>query len=194
MSHTSFQVIRDEHQALAAMLSSITLLIAEHRRKGVPPPFDVLRAMLFYIDEYPERLHHRKESELLFPAIRRNSPEAADVLDKLDRDHANGERAIRDLEHALIAYEMMGEPRAQAFSAAMDRYLAFYRAHMRLEEDVVLPLALKVLSEDDWQQLDAAFAENRDPLTGHKPEAEYEKLFSFIVNNAPAPIGLGAPL
>ncbi|MCK6425491.1 MAG: hemerythrin domain-containing protein [Burkholderiaceae bacterium] len=194
MSHTSFQVIRDEHQALAAMLSSITLLIAEHRRKGVPPPFDVLRAMLFYIDEYPERLHHRKESELLFPAIRRNSPEAADVLDKLDRDHANGERAIRDLEHALIAYEMMGEPRAQAFSAAMDRYLEFYRAHMRLEEDVVLPLALKVLSEDDWQQLDAAFAENRDPLTGHKPEAEYEKLFSFIVNNAPAPIGLGAPL
>lgn len=194
MSHPSFQVIRDEHQALAAMLSSIAMLIAEHRRKGVPPPFAVLRAMLFYIDEYPERLHHRKESELLFPAVRRNSPEAADVLDKLDRDHANGERAIRDLEHALTAYEMMGNSRADAFATAIDRYLDFYRAHMRLEEDVVMPLALKVLSDEDWKQLDAAFAENRDPLTGHKPEAEYEKLFSFIVNHAPAPIGLGAPL
>jgi hemerythrin-like domain-containing protein len=194
MSHPSFQVIRDEHQALAAMLSSISMLLSEHRRKGVPPPFAVLRAMLFYIDEYPERLHHRKETELLFPAIRQRTDQAAEALDKLDRDHARGEQAIRDLEHALTAYEMMGDSRAQAFSSAVDRYLEFYRAHMRLEEDVIMPLALEVLKEEDWNRLDAAFAENRDPLTGHKPEAEYEKLFSFIVNHAPAPIGLGAPL
>jgi hypothetical protein len=38
--------------------------------RGAPPPFDVLRAMLFYIDEFPERLHHTKESELLFPKLR----------------------------------------------------------------------------------------------------------------------------
>ena len=29
--------------------------------------FSTLRAMLFYIDEFPERLHHPKESDLLFP-------------------------------------------------------------------------------------------------------------------------------
>jgi hemerythrin-like domain-containing protein len=28
--------------------------------------FDVLRAMLFYVDEFPERLHHPKESALLY--------------------------------------------------------------------------------------------------------------------------------
>ena len=28
--------------------------------------FDVMHAMLFYIDEFPERLHHTKESELQF--------------------------------------------------------------------------------------------------------------------------------
>jgi hypothetical protein len=48
------------------------------------------------------------------------------------------------------------------------------------------------LSEEDWRVLDAAFAENADPLTGHfPPPAEYEKLFSMIVARAPAPIGLG---
>jgi hypothetical protein len=38
------------------------------------PPFDVLRAMLFYIDEFPERLHHTKESELLFPSCANARP------------------------------------------------------------------------------------------------------------------------
>jgi hypothetical protein len=57
----------------------------------------------------------------------------------------------------------------------------------------VLPVAQKVLSEADWQTLNAAFEANRDPLTGHTPEAEYEALFSRIVRTAPAPIGLGDP-
>ena len=49
----------------------------------------------------------------------------------------------------------------------------------------------QVLGEADWRTLDAAFAENRDPLTGHTPSREYEQLFSRIVRTAPAPIGLG---
>ena len=56
---------------------------------------------------------------------------------------------------------------------------------------LVLPLAQQVLGEADWRTLDAAFAENRDPLTGHPPSHEYEQLFSRIVRTAPAPIGLG---
>jgi hypothetical protein len=40
--------------------------------------------------------------------------------------------------------------------------------------------------------VDAAFAQNADPLTGkYPPTAEYEKLFSLIVQRAPSPIGLG---
>ncbi len=49
----------------------------------------------------------------------------------------------------------------------------------------------QVRGEADWRTLDAAFAENRDPLTGHPPSHEYEQLFSRIVRTAPAPIGLG---
>lgn len=187
----SIRVIRDEHQALRAMLDSLRLMLRRQRDQDSTPRFDVIRAMLFYIDEFPERLHHRKESELLFPLIRQHSDTAADILDRLDRDHGAGERAIRDLQHALLAWEMIGESRRQNFELMLERYLGFYQQHMQLEEEVVLPLAQKVLREADWKVLDAAFAENRDPLTGHTPSAEYEQLFSRIVRTAPAPIGLG---
>ena len=189
---TAIRIIREEHQALSAMLSSLPLLLRQHRQDGTPVRFDVLRAMLFYVDEFPEKLHHRKESDLLFPMLRSRSDTAAEVLDKLDRDHAVGKRAIRDLEHTLLAWEMLGETRREDFAQAVERYLSFYLKHMQLEEEIVLPMAQQVLQAEDWAVLDDAFAENRDPLTGHTPSAEYEQLFSRIVRTAPAPIGLGA--
>lgn len=191
MSHAALRIIHDEHAALAAMLRSIPLLLAQHRRNGTLPDFGTLRAMLFYMDEFPEQRHHRKESELLFPMLRARTDAAGAVLDRLDQDHARGERAIRDLEHALLAFEMMGESRREAFEAAVQQYVDFYFEHMTLEEKQVLPLAERLLTSEDWSQLDAAFAANRDPLTGHEPEDDYRALFSRIVNALPAPLGLG---
>lgn len=191
MRHLALDVIRDEHQALAAMLRSLSMLLQQSRREGKLPPFDVLRAMMFYIDEFPERLHHTKESELLFPKVRARAPELAPVLEKLERDHVAGERAIRELEHALLAFEVMGESRREAFEAAAERYIASYLEHMAREEADIIPAAKRLLTEADWAELDAAFAANKDPLTGHEPEDGYRPLFRQIVNSAPAPIGLG---
>lgn len=191
MTHPALRIIHDEHAALAAMLRSLLLLLAEHRRHGTMPDFATLRAMLFYVDEFPEKRHHLKESELLFPKLRQRTPMARDALDRLDRDHASGERSIRDLEHALLAFEIMGEARREAFEQATQRYVDFYLEHMSLEEREILPLCEKMLTEQDWAELDAAFVANRDPLTGHEPEDDYRELFSRIVNAVPAPIGLG---
>jgi hemerythrin-like domain-containing protein len=192
MTHATLRIIREEHAALAAMLRSILLLLAQHRRQGTLPDFAALRAMLFYVDAFPEQRHHRKESELLFPKLRARTPMSRALLDRLDEDHAHGERNIRDLEHALLAFEMMGEARRAAFEKAAQRYVDFYLAHMALEEEQVLPLAERVLTERDWTDLDEAFSTNRDPLTGHEPEDDYRALFTRIVNLVPAPIGLGA--
>ena len=194
MSHPALNIIRDEHGALSAMLRSLSMLLAEHRCHGSLPDFSVLRAMLFYVDEFPEQLHHSKETQLLFPKLRERCPQIASVLDRLDREHARGENAIRDLEHDLLAFEVLGEPRRAAFEQAVDRYIDFYLSHMRIEEEEVLPLALKHLSAEDWKELDTAFLANRDPLTGHEPNDLYRPLFTKIVQEAPAPIGLGPAL
>ena len=191
MGHATLTVIRDEHAALAAMLRSVLLLLAQYRRRGETPDFALLRAMLFYIDEFPQRLHHPKESTLLFPKMRLRSDEALAVLDKLDREHEHGEWQIRYVERALLAFEILGESRRAAFEEVLQRYVDFYLSHMRTEELEVLPLAERILTEADWEELDVEFLLNRDPLTGHAPTEEYSALFSRIVCLTPAPIGLG---
>lgn len=192
MTHESIRIIRDEHVALSAMLRSLGMMV--ERGPGNEPEsfFDVLRAMLFYIDEFPERLHHPKESELLFPRVARLVPETREIIARLDNDHANGESGVRELQHLLLAWELVGEARRAAFDEAVKKYLDFYLEHMRLEETVILPAAQKVLNDADWEELDAAFATNCDPLTGKYPrDPAYDRLFTRIVMRAPAPIGLG---
>ena len=188
----SLQIIRDEHASLAAMLQSMRMLVDKGPGDGRKPFFDVLRAMLFYMDEYPERLHHPKESNLLFPKVVKASPKVLGAIDRLERDHMYSEKAARELQHLLLSWELLGATRRAAFDEAFKKYVDFYLDHMRLEEEVILPEAEASLSAQDWAEVDAAFEQNADPLTGkYPPTTEYEKLFSLIVQRAPAPVGLG---
>jgi hemerythrin-like domain-containing protein len=194
--HPTLRVIRDEHGVLSAVLRSISLLLTECRRRQIQLDFTVLRAMLFYIDEFPEKVHHTKESELLFPKIRERSDEGAAVLDRLDADHAASHRAVLELEHDLLALEMMADAadadaRRVAFEAKMHGYVTSYLEHMRLEEVEMLPLAERVLGAGDWAALDAAFMKNRDPLTHREGDDAFRPLFKKILMTLPAPLGLG---
>ena len=75
---------------------------------------------------------------------------------------------------------------------ACKQYVTFYLEHMRLEETAILPVAEKVLTDEQWKALDTAFEKNCDPLTGkYSPDPAYDRLFTRIVMRAPAPIGLG---
>ena len=192
IKHTSLQIIRDEHSSLAAMLRSMTMMVERGPGENPEQFFDVLRAMLFYIDEFPERLHHPKESDLLFPRVVRAAPSVMAAIQRLESDHMNGEKAVRELQHLLLAWELLGEPRRPAFVAQCKKYVDFYLDHMRLEETEILPVAEKVLTDAEWRELDAAFEKNCDPLTGkYPPDPAYDRLFTRIVMRAPAPIGLG---
>jgi hemerythrin-like domain-containing protein len=188
MSHAAIRVLREEHQALSTMLSSFLVLLTQQRTPQAPAPdFAALRAILFYIDEFPERRHHRKESELLFPKLRARTPLARELIDRLESDHARGERRIRDLQHALLAYEMLGESRREAFEKAARKYVDFYFAHIATEESEILPLAERVLGARDWDELDEAFSRS-EPAGG--TEAEYQALFSRIACAVPAAFDL----
>ncbi|MCB2001607.1 MAG: hemerythrin domain-containing protein [Burkholderiaceae bacterium] len=193
MTHESIRIIRDEHGALAAMLRSLVMMVERGPGDAADQFFDVLRAMLFYIDEFPERLHHPKESELLFPKVVRAAPQTGEAIAQLERDHARGEGAVRELQHQLLAWELLGDSRRAAFEAAARSYVSFYLEHMHLEEKEILPAAEKALDAQDWAELDAAFATNCDPLTGKYPrDPLYDRLFTRIVMIAPEPIGLGS--
>ena len=101
---------------------------------------------------------------------------------------------MRDLEQALLRYEGGGNAEFDAFEAAVTRFVENYWSHMRREEQELMPIARRVLTAEDWQRVESAFAEDCDPLQGAGDEDDMRRLFSRIAEIAPAPIGMGKPL
>lgn len=188
---SAVNVIRSEHRSIAAVLHGLLYLIGEIRAGRSAPRFDVLKAMVHYIDAFPERLHHPKEDRYLFVVLRQRTQEANDTLDRLEQQHRQGAEMIRDIEQALLRYEQGGAEYFEAFAGHAAEFADFHWQHMREEEELILPLAERVLTARDWSVIDDAFAGNDDPLMGMEFKRSYEQLFTRIVMLAPPPLGVG---
>ena len=184
------QTIRDEHRSISAVLHGLRYLAKQMVQAPVKPDFAVFHAMIRYIDEFPERLHHPKEEKYLFARLVERSPEAVQLAGELREEHVTGAQLIRDLEQALVYFEEHSPAGAPTFRAAVDAYADFHWQHMRKEEEQLLPLAERHLTAEDWEAIAAAFEANLDPIAG-VAQKEYDDLFSRIALIAPAPIGFG---
>lgn len=173
-------LIAQEHRALGAVLRALHEQIAQAHRPCRKPDFETWRAMLFYLDEVPARVHHSSESELLFPRIRKRCPALSPVLERLEAEHARGENAVRELEHALMAWELMGDARREAFELQLHAYSDSYLGHMEVEERYVMPVALDYLSQADWQELEDGFKRQRACLAPDHANS-HRALFERII-------------
>ncbi len=188
---TALSIIRSEHRSLAAVIHGLQFLVEQIQKGGAKPDLKVFRAMIHYIDTFPERLHHPKEDRYLFAKIQLRYPEGNSIISGLEAQHVRGAELIRELERSLLEWEERGDVAFPDFAHKVREFSDFHWQHMREEEDVVMPLAERVLLEEDWKEIDAAFAGNQDPLIGKDAQKDFDKLFSHIVNIAPPPIGLG---
>jgi hemerythrin-like domain-containing protein len=185
----AIHIIEHEHRSLAAVLHGMLYVVREIRYGGAAPDFELLDAMLHYIDTFSERFHHPKEDKYLFKLLRLRCLSAAPLLDRLAQEHHAGASTLRDLRRALERYRESGTAALPEFAARVAGFAAFHWDHMRLEESDVIPLAKGHLTGDDWEVIDAAFLGHTDPLLGAERGAEYQDLFRRIVALAPRPIG-----
>ena len=187
----ALSIIREEHRSLSAVTRTLKLLGREARTGGREPDYELFTLILDYIEGFSDRFHHPKEDQHLFTALRRRTREADATLDVLERDHARGDELLRDLRYLLSRCRVGGAAAIDTFAAAVEEYVDFHWRHMRLEEDLVLPLAEGWLTAADWAPIDAAFQANEDPLFGVRPREEFRKLFGLILHRVPTPLGLG---
>ena len=193
MLNAALAIIHDEHRSLGAVVHGLRYLVREMREKGAAPDFKLLWAMIYYIDAFPAKMHHPKENAYLFARLRLRTREADAVLDELEREHAAGTRQVHELEHALGYFEADKPDGFEVFAAAVEKFAEEVWQHINVEEKVVIPLAKKYLTAEDWVEIAEAFGENGDPRFGAEPDHEFRDLFSRIVNLAPPPIGVGPP-
>jgi branched-chain amino acid transport system ATP-binding protein len=188
----ALDIIAAEHRNMGRVTHALGVLAG--RLSTAPGAADLATVGLIatYLDEFSERFHHPKESDLLFARIRRRSNEAAEVLDRLDQDHAKGPHQVERIRDLAGTVDPGDGAAIGRLVAEIDVFRRRLDEHMTLEEETTFPLARRVLRDEDWREVDAAFAAHVDPLGDPEAEGDVALLRARITQLMPAPEGLGA--
>ncbi len=188
----AWQYLEDEHQSLAAIVHAVHFLLDEIAAGRIEPDFRLLRAMVYYLTEYPERRHHPNEDHYLFARLKERTHEADAIIARLEREHAAAEQRIAELESALHAFASREPGGFERFRSTFERYAQFYRQHMLTEEREILPLAQRHLREEDWAWIAEGWRRSGlDPMRGTTERDDWMRIFERLVRHAPPPLGLG---
>jgi hemerythrin-like domain-containing protein len=188
----AISIIRAEHRALAAVINNIKAMLTEVQAERMPMDFRLFWAMVYYIDAFPDRLHHPKEDDWLFARLRQRTQLADSLIDALQSQHRAEPAALAGMRRDLGNFEAGVPGSMDTLQAMIANYADFTWKHLRAEENELLPLAEAHLLTSDWDDIAQAFAQNADPLGGSADNELFDKLFHDIVNRTPAPLGLGA--
>lgn len=185
-------IIRAEHRVLGAVINNFKAMLLEVQSERMKMDFPLFWAMVYYIDVFPDRLHHPKEDDWLFSRVKQRTQLADSLIDALQSQHQAEPQALAHIRRDLGNFEAGVPGSLEALQATVLAYSDFTWKHLRAEENELLPLAEVHLLASDWDDIAHAFAQNEDPLVGSADNAMFNALFSDIVKRTPAPLGLGA--
>lgn len=173
----SIVIIRCEHDSILKTLDAIAAAMKPAAGEHQSIDLGAVRALFAYLDSFPEQVHHPKEDRHLFARLERACATTASVLQPLRSEHKSSDTEIDNLQRRLRWISGSNDHEFQKLAREMARFDQSYRRHIRIEEDVVFPLAMHYLSVADWAEIDQAFAGNVDPVgRGQSIEAFQERM------------------
>lgn len=112
--------------------------------------------------------HTADEEESLFPRLRRmDNPEVAaalGTLDPLERDHRRADALhahVDRLGKKCLSGGNLSREEAHEFSQAVAALASIYKEHIRIEDELVFPVAGKVLSAEEKSAIAGEMAARR---------------------------------
>lgn len=174
-------IIKDEHRSLAAVVHGLQRMVGEDSQSADPA---LLRAMLFYIENFSERLHHPKEESHLFARLRERTSECDAVIAALTAEHRAGAALFERLRAVAAAHSNSDSGSRGALRAAVAEFTEAQWRHMAAEEQLILPAASRHLLPSDWTAIAAAFDDNADPRFGSYASEPFEHLATKLLNLA----------
>ena len=183
-------LIQDEHRSLAAVIYGMKRRVAEARSGACGLDHEGFGRLSQYIREFPEQRHHPKEEQSLHRLLRDHGGRGRELMHTLEAQHLKEYELGAALQQAWTACGAGAsgvDPQLAALERAVESLADHVWEHMRLEEESLLPLALEVLTPDDWKEVAETFEGNRDPGFGEWSEEDFRHHFTSVANMARLP-------
>ena len=165
-----------EHEIVHLVLDAIGREVEEINTRG-KADFEVIRKILDFSRNFTDRCHHAKEENHLFPALLKRglSPDEGPITVML-WEHAQGREKIKVIADTLAYAEKGNHFALDVLSQNLDAYAQLLRAHISKENNVLFPLADKLLTPEDQKDLEKAFEKVEAEEMGAGTHERYHQL------------------
>jgi hypothetical protein len=178
MSQSWSDLLMNDHQTTEKVFEAVDRALAA---PDGPPPA-VLRGAMEYFQGYVEGCHNKKEENHLFPLIeRRGIPRTGGPLAVMLSEHEQSRAMLPGL--AGLADRCLAGDRSalDGLRAAFGQYSSLLKNHYWKENDILYPMARRVMSEADGEAVVAGI-EATEAALGPDTRAKYYGLAERIIN------------
>lgn len=144
-------VLMNEHRNIEKALAGLERMAEAFEETGRMVPAHAGEAIEF-LRTYADRLHHGKEEANLFPAMEaRGLPSDVGPTAVMREEHRVGRAFIQDMADGVAENDVV------AFVAAARGYVELLREHILKEDQIVFPMADRLLPPEEHESLRVIF-------------------------------------
>jgi hemerythrin-like domain-containing protein len=174
------EALMTEHRAIERMLAVLETA-AERLENGQPVRPELFREAVDFVRNFADRCHHGKEEENLFPRMQeRGVPRDGGPLAVMLFEHDEGRAHVGAIAEAIDACEGGDSSAARAIAENARGYVQLLREHIMKEDNVLFPMADRLLTPGDQQDLERRFEQIESERMGPAVHARYHRLLDRL--------------
>jgi hemerythrin-like domain-containing protein len=147
------EILEDEHRLIIRVVNSLNIF-AQTMEDGWEIEEEVFSDLIEFMRIFAEKWHHAKEEEALFPLlIKRGVPATGCPLAQLTLEHKKANNFVSEIVKFMELLRK-GDPDARTKVIQGLRDLSsYYVNHIWNEDNMLFPMANRILKDDDQQML-----------------------------------------
>lgn len=172
------EILMKDHEMTERVFAAVEKAFAEE----APPTPGLVANLREYLVTYVDGCHNKKEERALFPLLaQRGIPSEGGPVAVMLAEHGQASELIRRIDAAAKGYVAGEAGQLPELKAAFGAYAELNKAHYWKDNDILYPLANRVLSPEDGAELVDEIEEIEQEL-GPSTRARYWKLAEEIVS------------
>lgn len=138
---------------------------------------DLIEMMLDFFRNFADKCHHAKEEKNLFPTLeKRGMAHDKGPIAVMLAEHAEGRRMLSNIDGLLPAARRNDREAILGIAESLAAYAVLLENHIDKENNVLFPMAERLLTESDTEELEKAFAKIEEIETGEGVHEKYHHL------------------
>lgn len=175
MEHNPIQTMLDEHEVIC-QAEEIIESLDKTWEADADKYKTTVTILIDFFREYADGYHHRKEEEVLFPAIK-NHPDFVlqEIIDEFEQHHEDFRDYTKEIEEAIT------EGDYQKSYQELNNYLQDLLDHIAAENDELFVLAENLMDKDDLETIFFKF-KDIDMELGEERKIELEESIAALLD------------